>query len=132
MLEREERRGTARPTPEALVLLANQVLDWDFHVFECHIGSSTAPDTLAVHSSGTDAAVLTLDQEHAYSGGTWAASSNGGREVVTPDTIRNPLLLAIDDIMLAILSELCFTGQVGDIATGVGLGDCETDALVAG
>lgn len=119
-------------TPEALVLLADQVLDGDFYVLECHVGGSTTPDTLAIHSSGADAAVLTLDQEHTYSGGTWATRPDSSREVIAPDAVRDPFLLAIHDVVLAVLGKLGFTGQIGNVATGIWLGDGETDALVSG
>ena len=41
---------------EPLVLLADQVLDWDLDVFEGDVGGAAGPDTLAVHAAGADTA----------------------------------------------------------------------------
>lgn len=46
----------AHPTLEALILLANQILDRNLDVFEGHVSSTARPDTLAVHASGVDTA----------------------------------------------------------------------------
>jgi hypothetical protein len=128
----EDGRDGGSQTSEALVLLADQVLDGDFHVLECHVGGSATPDALAIHPSGADTAVLTLDQEHTHSGGTWAPRPHCSREVIAPNAVGDPLLLSIDDVVLAIFRKLGFTGQVGDIATSIRLGNGKTDALVSG
>ena len=44
-------------TFKALVLLTEQVLYWNFHVFEGHVSCAASPYTLAVHLSCTNAAV---------------------------------------------------------------------------
>lgn len=115
---------------EALVLLADEVLDGDFDVLEGHVGSTGAPDTLAVHSSGAHATLLTLNQQDGDTVHAFAASSHGGGEVVGPDTVGNPLLLAVDNVVLAILGQLGLAGQVGDVATSIRFGDGQADALV--
>lgn len=76
--------------------------------------------------------MLTLDQKDADSGSAWATCPDGGRKVVAPDTVGDPLLLTIDNIVLAILAKFGFTGQVGNIATGIRFGDGKTNALVSG
>ena len=49
--------GLVECTFKTLVLLTEQVLDWYFHVLECHVSSAAGPYTLAVHLSCANAAV---------------------------------------------------------------------------
>lgn len=116
---------------EALVLLADEVLDGDLDVLERDVGRARRPDALAVHPAGGDTAEVTLDEQEGNTVHAGAAGADGDGEVVAPDTVGDPLLLAVDDIMLAILGELSLAGEVGDVRTGVGLGDGQADALVA-
>lgn len=117
-------------TLEALVLLANQVLDGDLDILEGHVGGTTAPDTLAVHTTSADTASLTLNQQHAEAFHTRLASANSSGEVISPDTVGDPLLLTVDDVVLAILGELSLTAEVGDITARIGLGNSQANTLV--
>ena len=49
----------------------------------------------------------TLDQQHADALGPWTASAHCGGEKVRPDSVRDPLLLARNNVMIAILFRLC-------------------------
>jgi len=118
-------------TFEALVFLADEVLHGDFDVFECHIGCATAPDTLAIHPPGTDSTVFAFNEEHGNTIHAFLAGANGGSEVVTPDTIGNPLLLSIDDVVFAIFCELRFAGQVCNVTASIWLRNGKTDSLIA-
>ena len=51
--------------------------------------------------------------------------------IVTPNAVGDPLLLAIDDVVFAILAELGFAGEVRHVAAGIRLSDCQTDTFVA-
>ncbi|KAI6756405.1 hypothetical protein HG530_012141 [Fusarium avenaceum] len=69
-----------------------------------------------------------------FSTGTLTSSnvisySNG--KVVRPDTVGDPLLLTVDDVVFAILAQLSLAGQVGNITTGIGLSDGQADTLLA-
>lgn len=117
---------------ESLVLLANQVLHGHLDVLEGNVGGTTAPDTLAIHLAGADAASLTLDKKDAQTVHTGLAGTHSGGEVIRVHTVGDPLLLAVDNVVLAILAELGLAAQVGNITAGIGLSDSQTDALVTG
>ena len=53
-------------------------------------------------------------------------------EVVGEHAVGDPLLLTVDNVVLAVVTKPGLAREVGDIATGVGLRDGETDALLAG
>ena len=93
---------------ETLVLLAQQVLDGHLDVLKGDVGGSAGPDTLAVHAAGADT-LRALDQEKTHAVHALATRPHGSGEVVGPDTVGDPLLLAIDDVVLAILAELGLT-----------------------
>lgn len=116
---------------EALVLLADQVLDGDLDVLEGNVGGTAAPHTLAVHLAGGDATSAALNEKHGDAVHAGTAGANGGGEVVAPDTVGDPLLLTVDDIVLAVLRELSLACQVSNVATGIRLSDGEADALVS-
>ena len=86
---------------EALVLLAEEVLDGDLDVFEGDVGRSAGPDTLAVHPPGADA-FGALDEEGGDAVHARPACSDGGGEVVAPDAVGDPFLFAVDDVVLPI------------------------------
>lgn len=98
---------------EALVLFADQVLYWHLDVLECDVCGSGGPDTLAVHLAGADAAEVSFDQKDRDTIHPLAACPDGSSEVVTPDTVGDPLLLTVDDVVLAILRKLGLALQVG-------------------
>jgi hypothetical protein len=132
---------------EALVLFADEVLNWHFDVFEGDVGSTARPDTLAVHAAGADAAEAAFDEQdgdavHAFVGGADCSSEVVGPECISdctederrsidlPDTVGDPLLLAVDDVVLAILAQLGLAGKICNIRAGIRLGDGQADALV--
>lgn len=104
---------------EALVLLANEVLDWDLDVFKGDVGCATGPDTLAIHSSGRNTTGLALNEEHRDTVHALVACSNGSGKVVAPNTVCDPLLLAIHDVMLAVFRQLRFASEVRNVATSI-------------
>ena len=115
---------------EALVFLAEEVLHGDLDVLEGHVRGPARPDALAVHLPRADA-LGALDQQGGDAVHPRSARADCRGEVVAPDAVGDPFLLSVDDVVFAVLGELSFAGQVGDVAAGVGLGDGETDALVA-
>jgi hypothetical protein len=104
---------------EALVLLANEVFDRDLDIFEGDVCGATAPDTLAVHLARRYTTGRAFDQEHGNAVHSFASSPHSGGEVVGPDTVRDPLLLAIYDVVFAVFGELGFACQVRHVATGI-------------
>lgn len=104
---------------EALVLLADQVLDGHLDVLEGDVGGAAAPHTLAVHAAGADAAHIALDEQHRDTIHALLTGADGGGEVVAPDTVGDPLLLAVHDVVLAILGELGLAGKVCNITTSI-------------
>lgn len=104
---------------ETLVLLADQVLYRDLDVFEGDVGGTARPYTLAVHSSRRNTASFALNEEHGNSVHALIACSYCSGEVVAPDTVRDPLLLAVDDVVFAVFGKLSFAGEVRNVATGI-------------
>lgn len=121
-----------KPTSEALILLANQVLNRNLDVLEGDVGGARRPDTLAVHLAGADTAEAPLDEEKTDAVHAGTAGAHGGGEVVAPDTVGDPLLLTVDDVVLAVGAELSLAIEAGDVATRIGLSDGEADPLVTG
>jgi hypothetical protein len=117
-------------TFEALVLLADQVLDRHLHILERDIRSSGRPHPLAVHSPRAHASSGSLNEQNTDSIHAVLASSNGSGEVVAPDTVGDPLLLSVHNIMLAVVAKLGLASKISDITTSIWLRDGQTDALV--
>lgn len=116
---------------ESLVFFADQVLNGDFDVLECNICCAGGPDALAVHFAGADAASLALNEQHTETVHAIRTGPHGSREVIRVDTVRDPLLLTVDDVMLSILRELSLATQVRNVTTRIRFRDSETNALVA-
>lgn len=89
-------------TLETLVLLADEVLNWDLDILKGDIGGTTAPDTLAIHAPGADTAHVPLNEEYTDAVHTGITSAHRSGEVIRPDTVGDPLLLAVNDVMLAV------------------------------
>lgn len=117
-------------TLEALILLANQVLDGNLDILEGHVGGTTAPDSLAVHATSADSTSLALNQQDAETFHAGLASTDSGSEVVCPNTIGDPLLLTVDNVVLAILGELSLAAKIGNITARIRLSDSQADTLV--
>lgn len=115
---------------EPLVLLAEEIFHRDLDVFEGDVGGPARTDALAVHPPGADA-LGALDEEGGDAVHARATRSDGSGEVVAPDAIGDPFLFAVDDVVLPVFGQLSFARQVCYVATSVGFGDGETDALVA-
>ena len=86
---------------EPLVLLAEEVFDGDLDVFEGDVGGSAGTDALAVHPPGADA-FGALDEEGGDAVHARPTGSDGGGEVVAPDAVGDPFLLAVDDVVLPV------------------------------
>lgn len=74
--------------------------------------------------------MLALNQQQTHAIHTWPARAYGSGEVVTPHTVGNPLLLAIDDIVLTILAQLRLARQVRNVRACIGLSNGQADTLV--
>ena len=111
------------------ILLADKVLNGDLDVLEGDVGGAGTVHTLAIHLAGGDA-FAALDEEDGDTAHTGTAGADSDGEVLGPDSIGDPLLLTVDNVVLAVGGELGFAADVGNIGAGVGLGDAKTDALV--
>ena len=49
-----------------------------------------------------------------------------------PDSIRDPFLRAIDDVVFSVFRLYCSSSDIGDITSSAGLSDCDADPLFAG
>lgn len=124
------RWGFDAHTSEALVLLAQEVLYRYLDILKCDICGSGRPHTLAVHPPRRHTTRLPLDKQERNTVHAGAARPHGSREVVRPDTVGDPLLLAVDNVVLAVLAQLGLARQVGNVAARIRLSDGQADALV--
>jgi len=122
---------SVKPTFEALVFLADQIFNRDLDVFESNIGRSAAPNTLAIHLPRADA-FAALNEKEAYAIHSRSTGADSRGKVVAPDTVGDPFLFTIDDVVLAIFRQLSLTCQIRDIASCIWFGDGQADPLVAG
>lgn len=118
---------------EALVFFANEVLDGDLDVFEGDVGGARGPDAGAVHLAGGDTGHGLFDEEdrNAVHAGVGGASADSNGKVVGPDTVGDPFLLTVDNVVLSIWSLDGGGGQTSDIGSSIRLGDGQTDSLLA-
>lgn len=126
MLPRKRKKYTS----EALVLLAEQVLNGHLDVLKGDVGGTTGPHTLAVHSSRRNTAMLPLDQQQADTVHARTPGTHSGGEVVAPDAVGDPFLLAVDNVVFAVLAELSLARQVRDVGARIGFSDGQADALI--
>lgn len=75
---------------EALVLLADEVLNGHAHIFERDVGGAGGPDTGALHLPSGDAWHVLLDQHHGDATHASAASADCNAKVVGKDSVRDP------------------------------------------
>lgn len=75
---------------EALVLLADEVLDGHLHVLEGDVSGARGPHAGALHLAGGDAGHVALDEQHRDAAHARAAGAHGDAEVVGEDTVGNP------------------------------------------
>jgi hypothetical protein len=103
---------------EAAVLAADHVGCGDFDIVEGDEGGAGGKHTLAVHLACGDA-FSALDAKHGETVHAGLAGADGGGEVVGPDTVGYPFLLAVDDVVGSIRGFFGFTAQVGDVGTTI-------------
>mmetsp|Transcript_71559 Transcript_71559/g.201986 ORF Transcript_71559/g.201986 Transcript_71559/m.201986 type:complete len:480 (+) Transcript_71559:81-1520(+) len=114
---------------EALVLLAEQVAPGHPHVVEGDVRGPGGPDAGALHLPRREAGHAPLDHEEADAAHPRPAGPAGDGEVVREDAVGDPLLLAVQDVVVAV--ELRRRLQVGHVAARRGLGDAEAADLLA-
>ena len=80
---RQPRTG-AMLTSEALVLLAQQVLDGHLDVLEGDVSCTAGPDTLAVHATSADTTEATLNKQNGNTVHALLAGTDRSGEVIGP------------------------------------------------
>ena len=118
-------------TLESTILLPNEILNGNLDILEGYVCGTTAPDTLAIHLAGGNSTVLTLDEENTKTVHARLAGTNSRSEVIRPDTVCDPLLLSVNDVVLSVRGELSFAAKVGHITTRIGFRNSKTDSLVS-
>jgi hypothetical protein len=118
------RRGNAFPFPieirhydfKTSVLFVQQVVERYNDVFEDDECASRGSNAGVVHLASCHTWRIQGYDEKGYPRSTWATSPHCRRNVIRPDCVCDPLLRAIDDVMIA----LSFGGSldVGYIGTG--------------
>ena len=111
---------------------ADDVLLGHLDVVELDVGGATGPHAHAVHLAGGDPrGGVPLDEQHgeALVRRARRAGSHGDCEVVGVDAVGDPLLVAVDEEVVALV--LGGAREVGDVGTRAGFGDAETDYLLA-
>ncbi|KAI6748767.1 hypothetical protein HG531_007714 [Fusarium graminearum] len=114
---------------DTLVLLAKHVLGRDLDIVEGHVSCASGGRVGGLDLLGLDT-LTTLDKEDTQA----LVCARTGDKVITPDTVGDPLLGSVDDlaiVMLAVGGLLGSRAQSSDIRTSEGLGNGETDLLLA-
>lgn len=117
-------------TLESLVFLSEQVLHRDLDILKSDIGRATAPDTLAVHASRLDTRHRSLNKQKTDTVHPRTTGTDSRGEVIAVLTIGDPLLLTVDNEVLAIRRLLRLGLQVGNITTTARLRDGKANTLV--
>jgi hypothetical protein len=115
---------------ETLILLSDQVGAGYRDILEGDVGGSRGPQTRAVHLTDLDTRALLLDQEERDSLGAIATGADSDGEVVSENTISDPLLLTVHNVVGAIRGLTSLALELGNVRTSVGLSDSETDDLL--
>lgn len=111
---------------DALVLLTQQVLDRDLDVVKGDVGGAGSGGVRGLDGLGLNA-LAAGDEEHRQA----LAGVDTGDEVVREDTVGDPLLGAVDNVVLAVGGLLGGGAEAGNVGAGKGFGDGEADLLLA-
>mmetsp|Transcript_20160 Transcript_20160/g.35830 ORF Transcript_20160/g.35830 Transcript_20160/m.35830 type:complete len:219 (+) Transcript_20160:509-1165(+) len=99
---------------KALVLLSQQVRLWNLDVVKGDVGGARRPNTGALHLPRLHARHVLLHEEEAQAAHASSARTAGHGEVVSEDAVGDPLLLAVEYVVVSF--ELGGGLQVGHIA----------------
>src|SRR5277367_1256139 len=108
---------------KSLILLPNQILHRNFDILKIDIGSPTCPDSLTIHSSNTHSWHRLLNQQKTHPFHPRPTSTDCNSEIIRPNSVGDPLLLTIDDVMFSIFSFLGFSDEIGDVGSCIRFGD---------
>ncbi len=107
---------------EPFILLADEILDGYFDVFECDVGGSRGPHSAAFHLRRRDARPA-LDQKHRDTTRSGSASAHGDGEEISEHAIGDPFLLSIHNVVFPIRRLFRRRLQIRYIRTSGGFGD---------
>mmetsp|Transcript_20169 Transcript_20169/g.28269 ORF Transcript_20169/g.28269 Transcript_20169/m.28269 type:complete len:335 (-) Transcript_20169:298-1302(-) len=116
---------------ESLVLLSNEVLNWNFHILKGNVGCSRSPDTRAVHLACGNSRERSFNKKERNTSHSRSSSSNSHSEVVSPNTVGNPFLLSIDNVVLSISSLGSSGSEVSNITSSSRFGDSQANNLLS-
>jgi len=111
---------------DTLVLLAEEILNGYLDVVVGNVGGSSGRGIGGLDGLGLDT-LATLDEQHTEA----LVGLDAGNEIVGEDTVGDPLLGSVDDIVLAVGG---FDGggtEAGNIGAREGLGDSQANLLLA-
>ena len=111
---------------DTLVLLAQQVLDGHLDVVKGDVGRAGRRGVRGLDGLGLDT-LAALDEEHAQA----LAGVDADDEVVGEDAVGDPLLGAVDNVVLAVGGLGGGRAQAGDVGAGKGFRDGQADLLLA-
>lgn len=111
---------------DTLVLLAEEVLNGHLDVVKGDEGGAGGRRVRGLDGLGLDA-LAAGDEEDAEA----LAGVDGSDEVVAEDTVGDPLLGAVDNVVLAVGGLLGGGADAGNVGAGEGLGDGQADLLLA-
>lgn len=116
----------------ALALFADQILDWHFDVVELNESRPSADLPRDFETAHGDAWVaFKRHDEHRETARAGTAGSDGHGGVVGPDAVGDPLLRAVDDVLLAVLGLDRGGFDVRDVAASIGLSDGDARSFPA-
>ncbi|GBG26898.1 Protein aardvark [Hondaea fermentalgiana] len=118
-----------RKVSEALALLANEVFHGHLDVVERDLASVVSVVELGLHLADLDARHALLQKQARETAGAVTSSAHEAGPVVGNERARDPLLLAIDNVVIALASGC--RANVGHIRASPGLRDHERDVLLA-
>src|SRR5271155_5801952 len=108
---------------ESLILLPNQILHRNFDILKVDIRSPTGPHALTIHPSNTHSRHSLLNQQKTHSIRSRTPRTDSNSEIIRPNSIGDPFLFSIDDIMFSVFGFLGFTHEIGDVGTCIGFSD---------
>ena len=105
---------------KALIFLAKQVLHRDLDILKFNVGRAGQAHTLCVNLTDANTWEGLFNQNGGNTRGTGAASANRYGEIISPDTIGDPLFDTINNVVLSVRSLFGGSFQAGNMEPASG------------